>query len=75
MGEIRKIKENWYMAKWKEKTDKSKIQLILNVENDYVFLVSDWLTQREIEEIDLSDWNFKQWKDLEHKKKEVVSNA
>lgn len=73
MEEPRKIKENWYMAKWKEKTSKSKIQFIVYVEGIYLFMVSDWLTDEEVENINLSEWNFMEWTSWE-KQKAGVNN-
>lgn len=58
MEDYKKIKENWYMAKWKEKTDKSKIQFVIEIKDTYIFMVSDWLTDEEVKSIDLSKWNF-----------------
>lgn len=68
MEEIRQIKENWYMAKWKEQTPNSKIQLILEIKGTYLFMVSDWLTNEEIENIDLTQWNFMKWTSWEQQK-------
>lgn len=64
MYELRKIKENWYMTKCPEKTNKSKIQFIVKMENEYLFMVSEWLTEKEISNINLQDWNFKPYKEV-----------
>lgn len=60
----KKIKDNWYMAKYREPKVKDKIQLVIRVDDQYLFMVSDWLTREEIENIKLSDYKFKPYKDV-----------
>lgn len=75
MEEMKQIKENWYMAKCKEQTSKSKIQFILKIKGDYLFMVSDWLTDEEIKAIDLSEWNFVNYTSLGQQKAGVANDS
>ncbi len=58
----KKIKDNWYMAKYREPKVKNKIQLVIEVDGQYLFMVSDWLTKEEIEHINLSNYRFETFK-------------
>lgn len=75
MQEIRKIKKHWYMAKWKEKQVESKIQMIVDYQRTYLFLVSDWLTEKEIKNINLDEWNFMTFTSWEQQKAGVTDDS
>ena len=72
MQGIKKIKDNWYMSKFKEQTNNDKIQFVFNYRDIYIFAVSDWLTDEEIEKINLKDYSFMKWTEFE---KEGVTNV
>ncbi|MBO5004337.1 MAG: hypothetical protein J6D03_03620 [Clostridia bacterium] len=66
------IKENWYMAKYYKPENKNKIQLIVKVNDIYLFMVSEWLTQKEVENINLNNYEFRTFKGvLDNKEAEI----
>ena len=61
MDKFKKIKENWYMVEGDGRIAKTNIQWVVKVDETYLFMVKKYLSQKEIDEIDINSYKFHQF--------------
>ena len=61
MDKMIKIKENWYMVEVDGRIAETNIQWVVRVGETYLFMVKKYLSEKEIEEIDINSYKFHQF--------------